>query len=233
MILLSIRDSEWIVVWSADERGTFDAYASIDEWIDPLNTPACRCYYLKYEFGAARAPGDAGIDAIYIESDLEMASTSLPSLTVGPNRVEYRDDTRGPHTVRLWHGWHESSEACQPQPPARPISPSEGATVALAELVELVWEGAEDRDGEAIGDYHVQISARPDFLYPASPNLDRIIYSAEPRWALPQGWLVPDRRYYWRVRAQTQWGLWSGWSDAWSFESAVPGSNQAERSGTT
>jgi hypothetical protein len=232
-ILLSIRNSPWTVIWSADEMGAFDTYAPIDRWIDALNTPASRSYYLKYEFGAACASEDAGLDAVYIETDLEMASTSLPALSVGANRIEYRDDTAGPHAARLWHGWHESSEARPPSSPGAPILPTDGAALAMDAPSELAWNPAETPEGEEIAAYHVQVSPWPNMLAPVSPNLDRITYSAEPRWTLPQGWLAPGRRYYWRVRAQTTWGLWSGWSDVWSFQIAGLIESHDERSGTT
>jgi len=68
--------------------------------------------------------------------------------------------------------------------------------VPLEDLAEMAWREAAAPEGEAVADYHVRVSAWPDMLAPASPNLDRILYAAAPRWALPQGWLIPGRRYY-------------------------------------
>jgi hypothetical protein len=216
-ICLSVGQSDWIEIWSAEITGVFEWYVSLDEWIDPLHTEARYDYYIKYEFTAAASPDDVGIDQVYIESDLEMANTSLPSLSVGENRVIYQDDTAGSHSVRVTHGWEENSEAQSPDAPAGTFFPQDGMTVPVSLLEKLQWQAATCPDGDEIADYHIQVSPRPDMLLPVSPNFDRIISSSEPEWAIPHGWLVPGRRYFWRVRAQSKWGLWSEWSEVWQF----------------
>lgn len=55
-------------------------------------------------------------------------------------------------------------------------------------------------------------------LHPVSPNLNRLSRSGDAEWALPRGWLVKGRSYYWRVRARDQWGGWSDWSKVWKFK---------------
>jgi hypothetical protein len=43
------------------------------------------------------------------------------------------------------------------------------------------------------------------------------------RYALPgAGLLNPDQKYYWRVRARDDKGLWGPWSDTWSFTAHGP-----------
>jgi hypothetical protein len=185
--------------------------------VDPLHTAAAYEFYVKVAMRAAEIDS-AGIDAIYLEADLEMSSASLPALSLGANQVVYHDETRAPHQIRVVHGWEESSEGNAPLTPEQATLPANGATVALRELTALHWSPAPG--GDAMSDYRVQVSARPDMLVPVSPNLDRITFSPEPGWALPQGWLVPGTRYYWRVRARNERGLWSEWSHIWTFETS-------------
>ena len=83
--------------------------------------------------------------------------------------------------------------------------------------VVLTWEAATDPDGDAIADYHVQVSPRPDMLHPVSPNFDRISFSPDPTWPVPEGWLLEGRPYYWRVRARDARGVWSRWGAVWTF----------------
>ena len=221
-IWLSIRDSDWIQIWSAEGTGEQEAYVEIDAWVGPLNTDAAYDYYVKYAFLAADDIAGVGLDQVYLESDLEMAGTSLPALSLAANQVIYQDDTPGPHAMRVVHGWEESSESQAPRPPAGAVFPEDGAIVALGDLTMLRWQRATDpaADLGAMADYHVQVSARPDMLIPVSPNLDRITFSGDPSWAVPGGWLMPGRRYYWRVRARNAQGLWSGWSRVWSMETS-------------
>ncbi len=141
----------------------------------------------------------------------------MPSLSVGANEVVYHDDTEGSHSVRITHGWKESSETHPPLPLANPVSPSHGAEVEIGSLEKLIWEAAVCPGGEAIADYHIQISPRADMLHPISPSFDRIIFSQNPEWDFPQGWLVHGKTYFWRVRAKNEWGAWGTWSQVWSF----------------
>jgi len=171
---------------------------------------------VKYEFCAAAAPSDAGVDGVYLEFDVQMSGAGLPSLSVGSNTVVYRDDTQGPRSVRLTHGWKESPATQPPLPPSGPVTPADGAR--LKTLEKLVWTPAQDPDGQEIADYHVQLSPRQDMHWPLSPNFDRLTFSGKPEWDVPQGWFVKGRTYYWRVRARDKWGAWSGWSDVWKFQ---------------
>ncbi|MFC1717283.1 transglutaminase domain-containing protein [Candidatus Poribacteria bacterium] len=216
-ISVSIGESDWVQVWSADETGDLERYFSIDEIIDPKPNPARYEYYVKYEFRSGQKPTNAGINGIYIETDVQMSSASLPSLSVGANEVVYRDDTERSHSVQIIHGWKESSETHPPPPPANPISPSDSAKVEIGSLKKLIWEAAECPGGESIADYHIQVSPRSDMLHPISPSFDRIIFSQSPEWDFPQGWLVSGKTYFWRVRARNEWGAWSPWSQIWRF----------------
>ena len=215
-IYLSIGDSDWTEVWSADETGEIDRYLAVDELMGIKPNSARYECYVKFEFFAEEAITDAGLSEVYMELDVQMSGAALPSLSVGTNEVVYRDHTREPHEVRITHGWKDSSDTRPPLPPTEATSPADGTQVATLE--KLVWAPARDPDGQPIVDYHVQVSPRRDMLHAVSPNFDRLTFSGNPQWDVPQGWLVDGRTYYWRVRAKDKWGAWSGWSDAWRFQ---------------
>ena len=109
-ICLSVADSDWVCVWSAEETGEQECYLAIDEVLNPKPTKE-RCeYYVKYELTAKNSPGDVGLNAIYLETDVQMASSSLPALSTGSNTVAYWDRSASGRRVRITHGWKESSE---------------------------------------------------------------------------------------------------------------------------
>ncbi len=219
-ICVAVRDSDWSEVWSADGIGPTERYVAIDKVLDPRPTPAIYTYYVRFEVDASAAPTDASMTGLYIETDLQMAATALPSLSVGANKVVYRDRSGPDRRVRITHGRRESAATRPPLPPDKPVTPANGATASLGKLNTLKWEAAKDPDGGSIADYHIQVCPRPDMLHPVSPNFDRLVFSGTPQWEVPEGWLVEGRTYCWRVRARDDWGAWSGWSRVWKFRCA-------------
>ena len=216
-IYVSVHDSNWIEVWSAKETGEIEKHIAIDEVLNPKPTAAIYDYYVKFELQAEETPTNAWMREAYIETDVQMAATSLPSLSAGVNKVVYRDESGQGRRVRITHGWSESSATRPPLPPAGPVAPDHGSEVNLASLNKLTWKAAKDPDGDPIADYHIQVSPRSDMLHPLCPNFDRLTFSAKPDWNVPDGWLVKGQTYYWRVRARDDWGAWSNWSRIWKF----------------
>ena len=215
-VYVSVRDEDWTQVCSAVKTGSTEIYVAIDKVLNPKPTPAITCYYVKFEL-VADAEGAARLLGATIETDVQMSATALPALSAGLNRVGYRDESGSSRRVRITHGWRESSATRPPAPPARPVAPANGSRVALASLEGLAWQAASDPEGAPPADYRIQVSPRRDMRHPVSPNFDRLSFSGEPRWPLPQGWLLAGRTYYWRVRARDDWGAWSPWSETWTF----------------
>ena len=221
-IYLSVGDSDWTEVWSADETGDFERCFAVDEVLGAKLGVARYTCYVKYEFSTQGAVADVGLNGVYVELDVQMSGAALPSLSAGLNEVVYRDDTTGQRRVRITHGWKKSSATRPPTPPAGPRAPADGVTLTGESLRKLAWQPATDPDGEAIADHHVQVSRRDDCLYPISPNFDRLTFSGAPEWDAPRGWFAPGTTYYWRVRSRDKWGAWSPWSQTWKFRIARP-----------
>lgn len=216
-ILLSANDSDWTEIWSAapGRHGPLDVCLAIDSLLEARFGPEQREYYVQYEF-SADSPAATGLDSVYLEADLQMAATALPSLAAGPNQVVYRDQTDAERCVRIVHGWQESSATRPPVAPRGPVAPADRSTLPAAPD-KLVWSAAADPDGDPIADYHVQLSARSDFRWPVSPNFDHLTESPSCQWPVPTGWLISGQTYSWRVRARDARGAWSPWSPAWQF----------------
>jgi hypothetical protein len=216
-IYVSIGNSDWFEVWSATDTGHIEQYVSLDPVMGFKTGPARYSCYVKYEFLGSSTETSVGLNAVYLELDVQMSAAALPSLSVGSNNVVYRDATSGMRRIRVVHGWEESAATQPPHAPIKAISPGNGASVTLESLTKLIWKVAQDPEAQPIVNYHVQISPRPDMLHPLSPNFDRLTFSGESQWELPQGWFVRGRTYYWRVRATDKWGATSDWSDVWQF----------------
>jgi hypothetical protein len=225
-VSLSFGSNEWTPVTEVGETGAFEITADLDALFPPEG-PARYSYLLRVEMQAAHSVDGAGLDGLLIENDLQMAPLSLPALTLGTNRIAYGDQSPGPRRVRVTHSWVERSSSRPPTAPAAPIHPRDRSEAEGTKLT-FEWRAATDPDGDAIADYHFQLSNRTDMRCTLSPNFDRLIARTPSRgtatYSLPYaGLLNPDQTYYWHVRARDTKGLWSPWSRTWSLTPRGPG----------
>jgi hypothetical protein len=73
----------------------------------------------------------------------------------------------------------------------------------------LNWSAAADPDSDPVK-YHLMLDNDPSF---GSPEVDRSGVAGE-SLAVPE--FTPDGTYYWKVRAEDQWGF-GRWSETWKF----------------
>jgi hypothetical protein len=210
-LFVSKDGEDWTRLWTAAETGTFDDFVSLDRALRAGPSEPIHDYFVKVELQGRAHTTDAVINDLYFETDVQMLQSSLPSLSVGNNTVVYTDEGQGSSHVRLIYGWQESSAT------RIPIPPLEGEFRKGTAAMMLQWSAAIDPDGDAIDDYHIQVSMDEAMRFPVSPNFDRFLFSDATQWQIPDGWLKPGSQYFWRVRAQDEWGAWSDWSQVWDF----------------
>jgi hypothetical protein len=195
------------------------SWQGIDRNLDPFFPPgghARYSYYLKCELRDG-----AQLRRLAIKNDLQMAALTLPDMGVGANAFTYTDDSALSRHVRVTHEWIERSASRPPDAPRLPVTPLAGGTVNGSDIT-FTWLSAHDPDGDAIADYHFELSARPDTKWPLSMSFAKLISrtadAGKARYTLPAaGLLNPDTKYYWHVRAKDDKGVWGRWSPTWSF----------------
>jgi hypothetical protein len=197
--------------------------------------PACYEYQLKCQL-----EGSARLRRLAIINDVQMAPLGLPEMVVGENTFTYTDQSAGEHKVRITHHWVERSASRPPAAPAGAVSPTDGGETNGTDIV-FQWAAAADPDGDAVADYHFELSARADMKWPLSMSFYKLIsrtadatkekdkttgrerVTVKAQYTLLQpGLLTPDRTYYWHVRAQDDKGVWGPWSKTWSFTPRGP-----------
>jgi hypothetical protein len=200
---------------SWDGKEWHDTGEKLDPFFVPSG-PARYVYYLRCQL-----PGSARLRKLRIINELQMAPLTMPGMGVGENRFAYTDETAGERKIRLTHEWVERSASRPPSAPREPIFPaSEGETDGTDFAFQ--WSPAADPDGDAIADYHFELSDQANMRWPLSMSFAKLISrtadAGRARYTLtPPGLLNPDRRYYWRVRARDDKGVWGPWSETWSF----------------
>ena len=112
--------------------------------------------------------------------------------------------------LRITHRWVERSTTRPPRPSDAPVYPSDGGLSDGTDVV-FQWNAATDPDGDAVTDYHFQLSDRPDIRWPLSPNFEKYISKTPDkgsnRYTLPRpGLLTPGKTYYWHVKAKDSTG---------------------------
>jgi hypothetical protein len=199
------------------------SWHEIDRDFDALfapQGPARYRYYLKCELSGA-----AHLTGLQITNDLQMAPLTLPEMGLGTNPFTYVDESAG-RRIRITHNWIERSATRPPDTPAEPIDPSPGGVTAGTGIT-FQWRPAVDPDGDAIADYHFELSARADMKWPLSLSFAKLISrtadAGQARYALPgPGLLNPNTRYFWHVRAKDKNGVWGSWGPTWSFTPRGP-----------
>jgi len=219
------RGANRVTVWRAPEgvTGSIDVECDLDEVLYPAGERGRRNYAVRFEFSANEKndpPTQAGVESLEMVTDIQCTPNSLPALSLGKNVIRYRDETPGPHKVKITHIWRELSDNHPPLAPEAALYPGDGGRVNdLAPLFR--WRPAEDLDKkDRIDEYCFTISFDPQCRWPVATALLRETGSAQPEWKLPEGWLNSDTNYYWRVKAKDSRGIWGQWSPVFRFKTA-------------
>ncbi len=192
---------------SWDGKTWHEITSGLDPFL-PHAGPARYRYFLKCELS-----GFAKLKSLSIQNDLQMAPLTLPGMGVGTNSFTYTDRSPTGRQVRITHEWVERSASRPPEVPAEPIFPPAGGDAPGTAIV-FQWQPAHDPDGDAIADYHFELSDRADMKWPLSMSFAKLISRTAnaglARYSLPEpGLLNPDTKYFWHVRARRQGALGS------------------------
>jgi hypothetical protein len=201
-----------------------DVWTEVDDDLDTLFVPqgsARYRYFLRCEL-----PAGAELRRLAIVNDLQMAPLTLPDMRVGLNKFTYSDESSGERHVRIRHDWIERSASRPPAAPTQAEFPPDGGVCDGTDVV-FRWQPAADPDGDAIADYHFELSSRADMKWPLSMSFAKLISrtsdAGQAQYTLPfPGLLNPDTKYLWRVRAKDDKGVWGAWSKTWSFTPRGP-----------
>ncbi|MFC2076905.1 transglutaminase family protein [candidate division KSB1 bacterium] len=224
-VLLSSGREGWErqSVWRAPEgaTGSMDVDVDMDEPLYPNGMRGNHDYRVRFQMTANEnnsPPGQTGIESVEMSADIQCAPNSLPALSLGKNVVRYRDETAGPHKVKITHVWSERSDNHPPAPPVKAVSPADGATVkSLAP--KFKWAASKDADkGDKVADYRVTVSLDPQCRWPLSTSLITETGSGAAEWTIDDGWLNPDTTYYWKIQAKDSNNLWGDWSRPYRFK---------------
>jgi hypothetical protein len=209
---------------SLDNGKTWKDVTDAIDSVFAVDQPNQRAYY-KYQLRCQLGNG-ARLKKLGIVNDLEMSIGALPGMVCGKNGFAYSDETTGDRKVRITHEWIERSAS---QPPAAPPAAIYPADAGQSDGTDIVfkWQAPSDPDGDAIDDYHFELSNRSDMRWPLSTNFYRMISKTSDKgkaqYTLSSaGLLTPDKKYYWRVRAKDHQGVWGPWSNTWSFTAQGP-----------
>jgi hypothetical protein len=215
----------WREVFATSRDGMVgEVSVNLDSFF-PNVGPARYSYFLRADMISESESASAGLDAIVIQNDLQMAPLSLPALELGNNTVLWTDETSGAHAARVTFNWIERSSPRPPAAPAIAEFPSDGSEVEGTQLT-FRWKQAEAPDGGKIAEYHFQLSDSPSARWVLSTAFDTVIPVAEGTAVFKldrPGLLNPGQKYFWRVRAKSENGVWSPWSSIWSFVPQGPG----------
>ncbi len=212
-------------IWRAPEgaTGSLEAEIDLNEVLYPGEERGRHDYSFEFNFCADernQPPTQSGLESVEMTAEIQVAPNSLPALKLGRNVIRYRDETSGPHRVKITHRWRERTDNHPPAVVGKPLYPAAGATIK--ELApRLRWSAPSDPDqGDRVDNYQVLISWDPQCRWPLATALHKETRSGRPEWRLAEGWLNPDTMYYWKLRARDHRGVWGDWSPVFRFRTA-------------
>lgn len=222
----------WKDIYSTKDTGLKNISIGLDTLIQPLVRPAVYGIYLKLNFyNPSRQVNVAGaMDSLRIAADFQVSKFFLPKLKTGDNSIKITSGKSTEKNLAVSFLWNENSSNHLPLMPANPLFPGNAAGVDSTYFM-FKWPAAIDADGDAIKDYHFQLSDDSLMRFPLAPNFDIYISSLD---SLVNPQIKPEikdllndsKTYYWRVRALDKRGAWSDWSPVWKFVSHGPMSPQ-------
>lgn len=214
--------STWSVVTTKHGGGQTSDVIDLGNFVGPNVTAATYDFYLRFSLNPASVLYTCKIFSFNIEADFQVSKLYLPQLKLGNNAIKLTSaNTAGSKNLAFDIAWSENNRNTPPGAVTSPVFPANGATVDSTKFT-FIWTPAVDEDGDAIQDYHIQVSEDPDMSFPVSSNFDRYVSATDPtaqaRFA-PEvtNFMQPGKKYYWRVRALDARGGWSEWSNIWSF----------------
>ncbi|MHB9024723.1 MAG: putative Ig domain-containing protein [Armatimonadota bacterium] len=225
---INVGGRGWETIWRASKVGQatemaylypLDQLRDTDEKEWPL--PAFN-YAVRFRLTSSKPGQSPAIQGLTISSLFQTFYQTIPRMTVGNNVIAYEDETPGPHHLTITHRWKESAFGSEPQPPAAPVFPANGTAVKISDALVFKWEPGASTDGGKITEYEWMVSKRPDFMWPVAPNY-RIYTRGKTEEPVPEYSLLCDgTQYYWRVRCQSDRGVWGPWSKTWTFRAVGP-----------
>jgi hypothetical protein len=206
-------------VWRASTDGRLGSFTPVVD-LSPTVAPARGSATYGYSILVRIEPGgqSPAVRAIRLRSVTQMAPAALPALASGGNTIQIDRETGEGATLRVVHVWDEVAESRAPAAPRAPVEPASGATLVRDESLRLSWAAADDPDGDVVG-YQVVVCSDASCTAPLSSVFDVFVPgTTEVLWSGDfVSWFQDGRAYFWRVRALDASGLWSEFSQTWSF----------------
>ena len=213
----------WREVWTSAMGDYARMYMDLAEFF-PATGPARYHYLLRFDLTSPGPQPDVCLKRFYLRSTLQMARLAMPGLSLGDNEFVYTDQSAPERKVKITHSWAECDAPVVPGVPAQALDPADGGK-ASGTRITFHWQPPSS--GAPVADYEFQLSEFPDVRYVLSSNFEKLISRTENRgtasYQLPGvGLLNPGEKYYWRVRARSEEGVWGPWSKAFAFSAVAP-----------
>jgi len=211
-VSFSKTGSSWSKLLDINGPTTSTFEISLDSPISPTSSSACYSFFVQFILNGV-TKYSVGINDLHICGDIQCAPASLPTLRpaiINTSNVTFSADPGGILEIR--HIYNKLTNVYPPSSPDYPVFPKDdGITTTTAPIIS--WK--DSPCSGTIANHDVMVSWDPFGILPTTPLMWKTL-GAVNSWQLPDGWLLNEHTYYWRVRIRNN-ADWGPWGAPWSF----------------
>lgn len=195
--------------------------------ISPQDLPMLNCYYLQVTFERESLNEvSPSLSFLKIKTIFQFNPNAIPKLDLGENIIRLESFNKEQIHIQFGMLFEPLKNVSLPDVVQTPIFPQNDQNLSGSKF-GFKWQFPSSTNVAMITDYRVQVSERSDFKTVVSSTFDHFGNTGEQPgygvFQIPQnGLLQPDKRYFWRVSYRRNDGIWSEWSEGWSFNVTNP-----------
>lgn len=203
----------WQTVKTYSGAQTIEDTISLDSFIAPLDSSACYYFFIRLKL-KENYESTLELNNVAFTGDIQCAPVSLPALKpYTKNNMNVTFSASGSGKLKITQDILEFEDESVLVGFTEGIYPPDKTEINTT-TPKLLWKT--EKTTKTISQHEVMVSWDAKGTLPVSPALWQTIGDT-PYFYVPDGWLLDNSKYYWRVKVKDSEGNWGKWSIPYTF----------------